>query len=277
MRHLFFLVFIIFTVGCATTSRSDVAAPNDMNMHEKLAALDTSLPAMPDAARDTPVKTDVAIKEKMTLRGLKEPPSLDTSLLKSDQVILSEQALNKILSSRVVLPSKGHLAITQYPGAQRTLDHFGINYWRSEEYLKTQQNYLDTLSNKLLQSDRIVAVTFLPSLLTPKDATIPVLREAAVRLQADLLLAFRITSDIYREHEMTVNNRIKAFSICEAVLMDTRTGLIPYTSVATGENTQEITTDMDIGEARNRAEKEAVLASLKVVAHEITEFLRSVP
>jgi len=284
MRHLFFIALIIFITGCATTSRSDVAATTDMKGYEKSSAPDTPPTVMPDSAEhDTAGKNEDADAEHLPSGGVtseinKERPRLDTSLLKSDQVILSEQALDKILSSRVVLPSKGHLAITQYPGAHRTSAYFGNDYWRSEAYLNTQKDYIDTLSDKISESDRIVAVTVVPSLLSPKDASIPVLREAAVRLQADLLLAFRITSDIYQEYKQPLNDSIKAFSICEAVLMDTRTGLIPYTAVATGENIQElISADTDLNEARNRAEKEAVLASLREVAREITEFLRSVP
>jgi len=75
-----------------------------------------------------------------------------------------------------------------------TTSHY---YWRSEAYLKTQQEYIDTLDKALTASERVVEVVIMPSLLTPRDTTIPLLREAAVRLQADLLLIFSITSDTY--------------------------------------------------------------------------------
>ena len=163
----------------------------------------------------------------------------------------------------------------KFPPNHTASDHFGNNYRRSEEYLKTQNNYIDSLTKKLEKSDRIVAVTILPALLAPVDAGIPVLREAAVRLQADLLLAFRISSDIYIQTDV---NSVKAFCTFEAVLMDIKTGLIPYTTVVTRDNAQMISIeDDDINDVRIRAEKEAVLSSLSVVADEITEFLNSVP
>ncbi len=206
-------------------------------------------------------------------------PTLETSLLRSDQEVLSEKAINTILSSRVVLPRKGHLTMIKFPGTEGgTSKHYGRDYWRSEAYLKTQQDYIDTLSDKLASSERVAAVTLLPSLLTPKDATIPVLREAAARLQADLLLVFRITSDIYQQSMWLEKDKVKAFSTCEAVLLDVKTGLIPYITVTTRESLQQQkTTDSDINETRRRAEKEAVLASVNAVANELVKFFKSVP
>jgi hypothetical protein len=164
----------------------------------------------------------------------------------------------------------------KFPGPEHTASYiYGNNYKSSEAYLKTQNNYISSLTMKLDKSDRIIAVTLLPTLLAPNDAGIPVLREAAVRLQADLLLAFRISSDMYN---ISDSNRAKAFCTIEAVLMDIRTGLIPYTTVVTRDNEQELSVDdTNINDVQIRAEKVAVLSSLSVVADEITEFLSSVP
>ncbi len=127
-----------------------------------------------------------------------ERPVLTTSLFKSDQAVMDDEAIRRILSSELAMVKNAKIALMKFPGSDHAaLRYYGHQYWRSEDYLKTQQKYIDTISRKLSASDRVADVILLPSLLTPTEATIPHLREAAVRLRADLLLVFRLTSDIY--------------------------------------------------------------------------------
>ena len=275
--HVITLAIIFFVIGCATTHTESVTTNSDTKdstmpssgvlinneLEEDAAVLSYSM------EKETPAKEINIVKYK-------DPVALITSLLKSRQSSLSEEALEKSLSIRVVLPKKGHLAIMKFPGPEHTASiHYGQDYHRSESYLKTQNYYINSLTQKMEKSDRIIAVTLLPALLSPMDAGIPVLREAAVRLQADLLLAFRISSNIYNQPDINI---VKAFCTFEAVLMDIRTGLIPYTAVVTRDSEQKLSLDgNDLNDIRIRAEKEAVMLSLSVVSDEITEFLRSVP
>ncbi len=279
--YILALAYILVFLGCATTSTESVAV-DDVSQESSLTQ-QSPVPETQTSKSDSSQSNqlpDLNIPEtsagNMSTSSYDDFEEINVSLLKSDQSPLSESALEKILSSRVVLPRKGHLAIMKFPGPNHTASaHFGSNYFRSESYLKTQSIYIETLSEKLEKSDRIIAVTSLPNLLAPMDAGIPMLREAAVRLQADLLLAFRFSSDIYNQ---SATNSVKAFCTVEAVLMDIRTGLIPYTTVVTRDNEQEISDeDIDLNEVRIRAETNAVFSSLTVVADEITEFLQSVP
>ena len=208
-----------------------------------------------------------------------EQPTLTSSLFKSDQAVMSDEAIGRILASKVVLPDKAKIAIMKFPGTENgALRYYGYYYWRSEDYLKTQQEYIDTLSNKLQSSDRIGNVVLLPSLLTPNDATIPVLREAAVRLQADLMLVFRLSSDIYHRPKFFSEDQIKAYCTCEAVLLDVRTGIIPFTAITTREvSEKKEKKDMEISETMKRAETAAVVASLNTVADKLANFLTTIP
>jgi hypothetical protein len=218
-----------------------------------------------------------ASRAGMVSKGYDEPPTLTSSLFKSDQVVLDDEAIKKILSSKLVLPENAKIALIKFPGSQHdAFRYYGYYYWRSEDYLKTQQNYIDTVTKKLSGSKRISEVILLPSLLTPKDATIPVLREAAVRLQANLLLIYRVTSDIYHRPRMFADDQVKAYSTCEAVLLDVRTGVIPFTTVITKESqTKKEKRDMEITETMKRAESSAVLDSLNAVADKLVLFLDS--
>ncbi|MBM4031620.1 MAG: hypothetical protein FJ291_07525 [Planctomycetes bacterium] len=151
-----------------------------------------------------------------------ERPPIVGSLFKADQSAMSEEAVARVLGSKVVLPKKARVALMRFPDR---LDparkfHWGLYYFREETYLKSQQAYMDTLREELAASGRVQEAVALPALMTPTDAGLPVLREAAVRLQADLLLVYRHTSDVYYEYVFLGRDRAKGYCTCEAVLLD---------------------------------------------------------
>jgi hypothetical protein len=137
---------------------------------------------------------------------------------------------------------------------------------------------VDTLSKALLASDQIVEVTPLPSLMTPRQVSIPIIREAAVRMQADLLLVFRVSSDTYSQYRAFTKDKVKAYSTCELVLLDVRTGLVPFTRVVSRESVElKQPTDFDLTETMRRAEQEAAVEALKTAADDLVTFIKSVP
>ena len=206
-------------------------------------------------------------------------PPLEGSLFPSDQAVLGDEAIKRILSSKVELPEKARVAVMKFPLGDDTAGrYYGYYYWRQEEYLKTQQEYSDALSTTLVASKRIAEVTPLPSLMTPRQASVPVLREAAVRMQADLLLVFRVTSDAYYKYTVFAKDKVKVYSTCEAVLLDVRTGLVPFTKIITREKlAAKQPNDLDLNETMRRAEKDAALEALKTVADNLVNFLSSLP
>ena len=211
------------------------------------------------------------------LPDYQERAKLESSLFSSDQGVMSEDAVHQVLNSKVELPGKAKVALIKYEGNDHQVGsskYYGYFYWRSEEYLKLQQLFIDTVRDKLIQSENISEVTPLPSLLLPKDATIPVLREAAVRLQADLLLIFRLTSDIYYDYVVFGKDEAKAYSTCEFILFDVRTGVIPFTTIITQEVLEkEKKDDANKDELMKRAEKMASMRSLSEATDELLEFI----
>ena len=200
-----------------------------------------------------------------------------TSLFPSDQAVLGDEAVARILSSKLELPAKTKLAIMKFPEGDGSR-YYGRYYWRDEAYLKLQQAQLDALTKALLASDQITEVTPLPSLMTPSRVTLPVLREAAVRMQADLLLVFRIGSDTYSQSRAFAKDKAKAYSTCELVLLDVRTGLVPFTRVVSRERLEaKLTTDLDLAETIRRAEQLSAADALNAAAEDLVSFVKSVP
>ena len=206
-------------------------------------------------------------------------PPIATSLFPSDQAVLGDDAVARVLSSKLELPAKAKLALMRFPDVEGWGSrYYGRHYWRDEEYLKVQQVQVETLSAPLIASEHIAEVTPLPSLMTPRQVSIPVLREAAVRLQADLLLVFRVGSDTYSQSRAFAKDKVKAYSTCEVVLLDVRTGLVPFTRVVSRERLElKQTTDLDLSETMRRAEQASAIDALKAAAEDLVRFVKAVP
>ncbi len=201
----------------------------------------------------------------------KEP--ITTSLFPSDQAVLSD-VVRKILESKLELPAKAKLALMKFPEGEGSR-YYGRYYWRDEEYLKLQQSQVDMLTQALLASDQIAEVMPLPSLMTPSRVSIPILWEAAVRMQADLLLVFRGGSDTYSQYRTFAKDKVKAYSTCEVVLLDVRTGLVPFTRVVSREQLElKQSTDLDTSEAMRRAEQVSAAEALKGAGEDLVQFVK---
>ena len=110
--------------------------------------------------------------------------------------------------------------------------------------------------------------------MADNQSSITNLRETAVRLQADLLMVYNIKSDIYYKYKTFKADEAKAFATVECFLMDTRTGVIPFTTVTTRESFQKKTSEeISTDELRKNTEKDAVIKALDAIGLEIYEYL----
>src|SRR5262245_19905479 len=62
----------------------------------------------------------------------KEP--IATSLFPSDQAVMTDDAVGRILSSKLELPAKAKVALMKFPDGEGSR-YYGRSYWRDEEYL----------------------------------------------------------------------------------------------------------------------------------------------
>jgi hypothetical protein len=209
--------------------------------------------------------------DAMAFRQPMEKP-LQGSLFSSDQAVLSDEAIARVLAGKVELPPRTRVAIIKFPDSRI----YGRHYWSDEDFVKVQQQHIDALSTALQGTPQIQHVVPLPSLMTPEKASIPILREAAVRVQADLLLVFRTGSDTYWKYRLFAKDKVKSYSTCELVLLDVRTGVVPFTSVVTRERMEEkAPSDLDFAETMRRAEQQAAVEALRASAEELIRSLRN--
>jgi hypothetical protein len=208
--------------------------------------------------------------------GVSGADTLITQSLFNDKVsTISEENIQTILNGTYKLPEKLRVAIVRLdPPAH--LKRYSLYFISDEQYLKTQQSYLDLFANKFKQSTRITKFNIIPDLLISKTPSFTNIREAAVRLQADVVVVYAITSDIYSNYKLFSKPDIKAFATTQLIMLDVRTGLIPFSTTVTREYlSQKKKEELDYAEASNRIKNEAVLATINDIGQKITEFLDS--
>jgi len=201
-------------------------------------------------------------------------PSGDTlitqSLFNDRSSTISEDNIQKILDGTYKLSQQLRVAIVR-------LDNTTLQkryYWSDEQYLKTQQSYLDLFSEKFKQSSRVTNLSIIPDLLISKSPSFTNIREAAVRMQADVVVVYSITSDIYSKYKLFSKPDIKAFATTQLIVLDIRTGLIPFSTIVTKDAlSQKKKEELDNSEAASRIQNEAVLLTINDIGQRITEFL----
>ena len=132
------------------------------------------------AACATPVST---MSRPDAYYGLERSSKVEESLFSGDAATLSDDAIRTILNYKYEPPELSRVALMP----------FGREIWStwSEELsLASEKMQLEVL-DVLRASPKIYDASYLPSILVPKNRTVPYLREAAARYQADLLFVYR--------------------------------------------------------------------------------------
>ena len=182
-----------------------------------------------------------------------------------------DDKINRLLHHQVKLPKKNRIAILRLSRD---------NSWRfySNDFTELNDSLTTGLIQKLRSSDRIYDASFLPAMLVPEMRTIPVLREAAARFQADLLLAYRSSCSSYDKYRFISSDETKSYCSVEAIVLDIRSGII-VKSVVSAEDFKALEQpgDTNFDETKKRAELEAVASALGNIAQEIVTYLEDVP
>ena len=192
---------------------------------------------------------------------------LSQSLFRSDQAILSNEEIEKILGGKIQLPRQAHLTVLRLGSSQEVL---------SWAFLSDAENPLSVLGS----SQRLTRVSWLPSLLIPEKLSVPLLREAAARFQADLLLVYRSPCQRFQDYRLFGTDKARTYCIAEGLLLDVRTGVIPFSTATTREvrvEEKKKSGDVSFYETMQKAEAQATAEALTELAQQLSQFLASAP
>lgn len=197
-------------------------------------------------------------------------PELTTSLFASDKAVLSGEDIDTILSSTITLPEAARLVVIKFnPGG---------GYYASPEFAALDKEYNDRFLAALDVSPRVSDARLLPSMLTPKDMSIPYLREAAARFQSELLLIYRTGTQSYTRYNALSPDETRSYCMVEAVLLHVRTGIVVYSGVQNEDYVTRTTSqDTNTWESTQRAERAATEKAMMRLAADVVAFLQNVP
>lgn len=192
----------------------------------------------------------------------------EASLFSGDAAVLSDAQIATILAYDYSPPELSRIALMP----------FGRELWSdwSEELAIASEAMQREVIDALRASPRIYDASYLPTILIPAQKTVPHLREAGARYQADLMLVYRSWCRSFERYRIFSADRSRAYCGVEAVLLDTRTGLVPFTSVAyeSFEATQN-DADFNFRETMLKAQLQATADALATVSAEVVAYLDS--
>lgn len=196
--------------------------------------------------------------------------TLGQSLFKEDLAALSSEEIDRILDSKIEIPGTARLAVLQLGGDSQVLVLPGPD---AEE-----ADILGQLVGDLEENERLSSVVLLPSLLVPRALSVAKLREAAARFQAHLLFVYRVPCQQFRRNRFVRADEAKAYCLAEGVLLDVRTGIVPFSAVASASfGASQTRDDLSAYETARRSQREAISRALAELAGELSAFLDSVP
>lgn len=205
--------------------------------------------------------------------GIESPnPPITKSLFDDKSSTISEENIQKILDGNYKLPDNLRVAFVKLESSQNRQRY----YWADEQFLKSQQQYLDLFSQKFKSSPRVKSIATIPDILISQTPTFTTIREAAVRTQSDIAVIYSINSDIYSQYKLFAKADIKAFATTQLIILDVRTGLIPFTTIVTKDfKDKKSSTDLNDSEAASRIKNQAVLLTIEEIGNQISNFLNN--
>ena len=207
---------------------------------------------------------------RMSVTGRK---AISQSLFNDKDRTISEDDIQKLLNGHFTLPDTLRVAVYKFGTTSLTYNRYYSNY-ADELSVKAQQLFMDTLSTLLQGNSHVKRVNIIPTLMLSAQPTITQLREAAVRLQCDMLLVFAATSDIYYKPKVFKKDETKAYATTEAFVMDIRTGLVPFSTLVTKDVLTQQLPKEEEPEMKRRAQNEAIVKTLSEIGEKVNMFLK---
>jgi hypothetical protein len=207
--------------------------------------------------------------------GYQERPLINASLVKDDKAMLSEEAIRTLLGARIRIPERVKLAVL--PLAHQ--GEFAESSWtrgstRPVEFIQEHKQYLAALEAPLAATGRFSEITHVPPLMLSDDPSLTRLRETAALMQAELLLVYATRCQMISKRAFLAADRVKATASIELILLDVRTGVVPYAETFDVEHVErENSDDYSMVDTQRRAERTATTLVMARAADGLRRFL----
>ena len=200
-------------------------------------------------------------------------PYSGASLFPSDSSVLDDAEIDRILKAQVRLPPQVRIALLHldHRSAGRFYGWYRYVFGRTATpKIELNPRLIDTLRS----SGRIQDASYLPDFLVPEKPTVGHLREAAARYQSDLLFLFKSDCQLYDRYRFLRADEAKAYCVVDSAVLDTRTGIVPFTSRSKHDVTvSKRDSDAEFAETLRNAEAAALDQAMQENATNLVRFL----
>ena len=191
-----------------------------------------------------------------------------------DQSKLDNAQIAQALNYQIKLPAHLRIAVIQLSDSGSMP---GVFTQRGYDYASLRTSYGDFFDT-LKQSARVYDASYFPPMLMPVAHDLDTLRSAAARYQADLLLAYRSRCDVNDKTHAFSPSEVQADCVVDAVILDVRSGLIAFSSVADQSlHAVKSKDDFDFDATVEKARTTAIGKALVQIAGDTDKFLAAAP
>lgn len=199
-----------------------------------------------------------------------QPLGSDLGLAVGD---VADSTIQRLLMQRVRFPARVTVGVLHLPGPRARMPWF-----LSGEPNEMTQSLVDSAAAALSQSARVERVAIVPAMVLADQRTVAALREGAARVQADLLMVYRPTCRLYERAPFIGSTQYRAVCTTEVALLDTRSGVIPFSTVVSQESvTQHQHEDFDNGATWARVQLRAITRGVVLASSNVVNFLSNAP
>lgn len=202
-------------------------------------------------------------------------PDEDQSLvteLELAPAAIGDSTIEWLMRQRLALPAHVTVAVLQLRTTRPP------RWWPIDQGDEVTEALAESTLAAVGRSARVGRGVPLPGLLVGPQESVSSLREAAARLQADVLLLYRPRCRMYQRQPFIGPAQYRAVCSVEAALLDTRSGLIPFATVITRQRVaQKEHGEFGSDETTRRTRLEALMDGLRDTGARVGEFLATVP
>jgi hypothetical protein len=185
----------------------------------------------------------------------------------------ADSTIERLLTHRFTLPPRVNVAILHLLGTGAR-----GRWFSSGGSADLTQALADSVAAGLSRSSRVGHAALLPALLVGERPTVAGLREAAARLQTQVLLVYRPSCRLFERTPFVGAPQYRAECTIQAALLDTRSGVLPFSALVTRDYvTNRERGDFELGGTWRRVQIQALIKASIEIADRVGDFLTAVP
>ncbi len=184
---------------------------------------------------------------------------------------LTVEQVKALLEQKLALPKEIKIAVVKLEHEWDLTTMTEMHFQRNQSLIVGDQS-ARAFHDIQGKQKNIHEIAVVPGMLIPKDKTIESMRDIAALMQADLLMVIKTRSQTESKFKMFNKDEVKTVTTVETMIIDVKTGVIPYTNVTSESFHQKQDKDFSYEELYLKATLKAEDKALAEVFRNVGEY-----